>query len=69
MKLSELTKICNDKLEKYGDRIVFTEARKFDCHLVDIKYAGMTMSDEDYKDDPSMLDHDTPLGSFLIILE
>ena len=67
MKLSELTEICKDSLEKYGDRdvLVDVEARHFEYHLARINGAGMTLCADDYKDDPELLDC-TQLGLFLI---
>lgn len=70
MMLSELVKICSDKLEKYGDRevLVDVEARSFNYHLVEISHAGMAVSKEDYVADPSLI-ADPILGMFIIGLK
>lgn len=67
MKLSELVANATSALEKYGDREVFidVEARTFDCHYVNAKFADMSMGDDTYKENPDYLDEPV-LGAFII---
>jgi hypothetical protein len=70
MQLSELAKICNEAIEKYGDRrvVVDVEARHFEYHYADLDGAGMTMTADTYKDEPELLE-DPQLGLFLVHLK
>ena len=70
MKLSELAKIWNEQLEKYGDRdvVVDVDARTFNYYLAEIVYAGMCLSDEDYTNEPYLLSNPAT-DMFIIGLE
>ena len=69
MKLQELKLAVDNAIEKYGDRdvTVDVEARKFDYHLAEVKYANMMLSDDDYTESPELLD-DESLNMFVISL-
>lgn len=70
MMLSELVKKAQDSLAKHGDRVVMVdvEARTFEYHMAEVKRSGMALSDEDYAEDPELLE-EPHLGWFILELE